>query len=54
MRCWKGARPRAHRPTACRWEAGRLAAAIAGFDYSEAMQDKGAVGLAGDAGTLDR
>ena len=33
---------------------GRPAAAIPGFDYSEAMREKGAAGLVWDAATLDR
>jgi cytochrome c len=33
---------------------GRPAAAIPGFDYSQAMREKGAAGLVWDAATLDR
>jgi cytochrome c2 len=33
---------------------GRPAAAVAGFEYSEAMREKGAAGLIWDAATLDR
>jgi cytochrome c2 len=33
---------------------GRPAAAIAGFDYSQAMREKAAAGLVWDAATLDR
>lgn len=33
---------------------GRPAAAIAGFDYSDAMREKAAAGLIWDAATLDR
>lgn len=33
---------------------GRPAAAISGFDYSEAMREKAAAGLVWDAATLDR
>ena len=33
---------------------GRPAGAIAGFDYSDAMRDKGAAGLVWDAATLER
>jgi cytochrome c len=33
---------------------GRAAAAIPGFDYSEAMREKAAAGLVWDAATLDR